>query len=269
MELEHLLDFEEGDVVVLHRASSRSTFPARSMYRSPASMTRCRIFGRSSPAAASSRWDLGGVETGARSSVVLTSCSLPDRSGASSLSIKPRLRGRPRSSITAPSVSAPTRPGIEPECTRPRSGRSARRPDDRAMECTYGALGGGGAGNRTLVREASTVPSFTCVVVASPTTGSADSAATYLSLSSFALSRAPSRDAALVINAFGIPGRSLRRTAQRFSGRESECVIVVRTYNGPLDERIGRRHTQIRSQSPRRSRSPPWVVVTTSKIRPG
>ena len=145
-----------------------------------------------------------------------------------------------------------------------RSSRSTRRPDDRAMEQKKARRGlfllrGGGAGNRTLVREASTVPSFTCVVAASPATGFADSAATYLSLSSFALSRAPSRDAALVVNAFGIPGRSLRRTAQRFSGRESECVIVVRTYNGPLDERIGRRHTQIRSQSPRRSRSPPWV----------
>jgi len=42
---------------------------------------------------------------------------------------------------------------------------------------------GGGAGNRTLVREASNATSFTCVVAVSPATELADSAATYLSLS--------------------------------------------------------------------------------------
>ena len=41
---------------------------------------------------------------------------------------------------------------------------------------------GGGAGNRTPVREGSPQPSFTCVVVISLTTEFADSAATYLSL---------------------------------------------------------------------------------------
>jgi hypothetical protein len=84
----------------------------------------------------------------------------------------------------------------------------------------------GGAGNRTRVRKASSPSSFTCVVVVSPTTGSADSAATYPSLILATLSRAPSRGPALVVHTRRVPGRSSPWMAQRFLGRESKRVVV-------------------------------------------
>lgn len=127
-------------------------------------------------------------------------------------------------------------PGIVPEWTKSSlTGRSPRRTDDQAMELPQ-QLRGGGAGNRTRVREALNGPSFTCVVAVSPATELADSAATYLPLVSLALSGAPSREPALVANTLRIPGRSLLRMAQRFLGRESEC-IVVRTYTSRLMRR--------------------------------
>jgi len=72
---------------------------------------------------------------------------------------------------------------------------------------------GGGAGNRTRVRRASNSPSSTCVVTVSPVTGSADSAATYPSLVSVTVSRAPSRDPALVVGNLGVLGRPSPRPA--------------------------------------------------------
>lgn len=58
----------------------------------------------------------------------------------------------------------------------------------------------------------------------------------------------------------GVPGRSPLRMAQRFSGRESECIIV-RTYTSRLMGGSGAASTQIHRPSPRRSRSPPWVTT--------
>jgi integrase len=78
------------------------------------------------------------------------------------------------------------------------------------------AISGGGAGNRTRVRKASSSPSFTCVAAISPAAEFADSAATYPSQISVALSRAPSRNPALVVDARGVLGRPPLWTALRF-----------------------------------------------------
>lgn len=64
-----------------------------------------------------------------------------------------------------------------------RAGRSAVGPMSERWPKAQAVGRGGGAGNRTLVREASIATSFTCVVAVSPATGFADSAATYLSQS--------------------------------------------------------------------------------------
>lgn len=109
---------------------------------------------------------------------------------------------------------------------RPGTGRSVR------IYCD-----GGAAGNRTPVREASGLPSFTCVVVLTQTTGSADSAATYLPLISTVLSGAPSHVQALVVSTRRVPGRSPHWMFQRLLGRQSDCV-VVRNYDVPLDEAV-------------------------------
>ncbi len=74
----------------------------------------------------------------------------------------------------------------------------------------------GGAGNRTRVRKASSSPSFTCVAAVSPAAEFADSAATYPSRISAALSRASSRCPALVVDARGVLGRPPLWTALRF-----------------------------------------------------
>src|SRR5262245_4249579 len=95
---------------------------------------------------------------------------------------------------------------------------------------------GGGAGNRTRVRRASCSPSFTCVAVMTPSAGFADSAATYPSLISTTLSRAPSRGPALWSTPAGYQDDLSLGRLYGFLGRESERV-VVRTYDVPLGRR--------------------------------
>src|SRR5262249_44267056 len=72
---------------------------------------------------------------------------------------------------------------------------------------------GGGAGNRTRVREPPRPSSFTCVAAVSPAAGFADSAATYPPLISAALSKAPSHSPARVVDTFEIRGRPLSSAA--------------------------------------------------------
>ena len=72
---------------------------------------------------------------------------------------------------------------------------------------------GGGAGNRTRVREASSLSSFTCVAAVSPAAGFADSAATYPQQVSTALSEALSHGPARVVDTFEIRGRPLSLAA--------------------------------------------------------
>jgi hypothetical protein len=74
----------------------------------------------------------------------------------------------------------------------------------------------GGAGNRTQVRKASSLPSFTCVVAITQATGLVDSATTYPPLISVMLSGAPSHDLALVVDALGVLGLPSLWTALRF-----------------------------------------------------
>jgi ORF6N domain-containing protein len=81
------------------------------------------------------------------------------------------------------------------------------------------AFTGGGAGNRTRVRKASSPPSFTCVVAVSPATGFADSAATYPSLNLDCVIEGTLTQSSPVVDALGIPGRSLLRAALPFLRR--------------------------------------------------
>src|SRR5690606_30287730 len=86
---------------------------------------------------------------------------------------------------------------------------------------------GGGAGNRTRVREGSPQPSFTCVVATSLATEFTDSAVPYLSLISIRLSRAPSPDPAFVVDTLPLPRQSRGRAVDHSLCCESDgCVIV-------------------------------------------
>ena len=78
---------------------------------------------------------------------------------------------------------------------------------------------------------------------------------------SVTLSRASSRDPALVIDARRLPGRSGHWTLRAvIRPRAQECRCRSHLWTSRLIRRSRSRHAQMHSPSPRRSRSPPWVL---------
>ena len=115
---------------------------------------------------------------------------------------------------------------------------------------------GGGAGNRTRVREASSQLSFTCVVGLPNRRGPANSVVE--PSSRFSRPRRPEhrRDPALVMTPFRYQNYLSVGRLHCFLCSESDCIVVCNWY-GPILERVGCLHTQTNLRSPRRNRSPP------------
>ncbi len=124
----------------------------------------------------------------------------------------------------------------------------------------------GGAGNRTPVREGSPLPSFTCVVVTSLTTEFADSAATYLSLISIRLSRAPSPDPVFVVDTLPLPRQSYGWAVVRSLCCESDGCVVVCNYNVPAFTSAEIDGTQAALHTPRRK---PFAPVISRGVQAG